>query len=211
MKHKDHSHACECEHDHSPGQMSFATRWIISIVMVSSIWMFLQTFCLEQMLVRVTSYASYNAYGDVIRICKKIIFLDRDNITAWISLGYAHMDQKDTEAAMATFNQVLALNPQDKGAASFELGKAYFLKGNFPKAIHYFETVRNTGPRAAALLDADILKYRHGAASFRSLNSMQALLGMLKECYKKTGDQLKAREIQKELDLYTAKPKRRFF
>ncbi len=105
----------------------------------------------------------------------------------------------------------LLLNPEDKGAASFELGQAYYAKGDFAKAIEYFERVRTAGPRAAALLEADILKYRHGTLGFRSLNSMQSLLGMLLECYKKTGNMAKAAEIQKEYDFYKNKHSRYCF
>jgi len=58
------------------------------------------------------------------------------------------------------------IDPKDKGAASFELGQAYYAKGDYSKAIEYFERVRSAGPRAGVLLEADILKYRHGALDF---------------------------------------------
>ena len=69
----------------------------------------------------------------------------------------------------------------------------------------YFERVRYAGPRFGALLDADILKYRHGTLGFRSLNSMKTLLGALLECYKKTGNASQAAVIQKEYDFYKNK------
>jgi TPR repeat protein len=91
------------------------------------------------------------------------------------------------------------------------LGQAYYVKGDFVQAIGYFERVRSAGPRAGALLDADILKYRHGTLGFRSVNSMQTLLGLLLECYKKTGDMAKTAEIQKEYEFYKNKHSRILF
>jgi tetratricopeptide (TPR) repeat protein len=157
------------------------------------------------MLVRVTSYSVNSSYPDAVRICKKIIAIDRDNKQAWDSLGYAYMDMSQVNRAIPVFEKVLVIDPKDKGAASFELGQAYYLKGDWARAIVYFERVRSAGPRAAALLDADILKYRHGTLGFRSLNSMQYLLGMLLECYKKTGDLAQAAIVQKEYEFYKNK------
>ncbi len=213
MTSKKHPHEC-CQHDdhcHDHPQMSLPTRWLISLVIIVVALIFLRSFILEQMFVRVTSYASYNSSDEVIRLCKKIIFVDKGNIQAWTSLGYAYLDKKDMNAAMGAFNQVVVLNPQDRGAATFELAKIYFYKDDFAKARFYFESIRSSSVRAGALLDADILKYRHGAASFRSLNSMQNLLGMLMECYEQLGDKLNAQEVKKEYELYKAKGPRKFF
>ena len=115
------------------------------------------------------------------------------------------MDMSRSDMAISVFEKVLLLNPEDKGAASFELGQAYYAKGDWVRAIEYFERVRSAGPRAGALLDADILKYRHGTLGFRSLNSMKTLLGMLLECYKQTENTAQAAEIQKEYDFYKNK------
>ena len=157
----------------------------------------LRSFIVGQLLIRVTSYSTSSLYGDAVRMCKKIIFIDRDNIKAWTSLGYAYMDLSRSDRAIEAFEKVLSLNPEDKGAASFELGQVYYLRGDFAKAIGYFERVRRAGPRAAALLDADILKYRHGTLGFRSLNSMQSLLGMLLKCYQQIGIQLKSQRSRR--------------
>jgi tetratricopeptide (TPR) repeat protein len=157
------------------------------------------------MLVRVTSYSASSSYNNAIRICKKIITIDKGNKQAWVSLGYAYMDISRSDLAIPVFEKVLLLNPQDKGAASFELGKVYFSKGDFVKAIWYFERVESAGPRAGDLLEADILKYRHGKFAFRSLNSMQSMRGMLLVCYKKIGNTAKVAEIKKEYDFYKNK------
>jgi len=183
----------------------------LSILVVGVLLFLSRSFIIGQMLVRVTSYSVNSSYSDAVRICKKILFLDPGNKQAWTSLGYAYMDLSQTDNAIAAFERVLSLDPEDKGAASFELAQAYYAKGDFAKAIESFERVRSAGPRAAALLDADILKYRHGTLGFRSLNSMQTLLGFLLDCYKKTGNNVKAVEIQKEYDSFKNKHSRILF
>ena len=209
MKHPEHKHDCACDHDHyhehSPGPLSPGRRWLLSVLIVGGMLILLRPFIVGQMLVRVTSYSANSSYNDAVRICKRIIAIDRDNIRAWTSLGYVYMDMRRVDTAIPVFQEVLSLNPQDKGAASFELGEAYYSKGDFAQAIGYFERIRAAGPRASALLEADILKYRHGTLGFRSLNSMQSLLGMLLDCYKKTGDTAKAAHVQKEYDFYKSK------
>lgn len=199
----DHGHVHEHSHDHNP--MSLFHRWLLTVIIVVVLLILLRSFIVGQMLVRVTSYSANASYSDAIRICKKIIIIDKDNKQAWTSLGYAYMDLSQVDMAIPVFERVLLLNPEDEGAASFELGQAYYAKGDFVKAIEYFERVRSAGPRAGALLEADILKYRHGTLGFRSLNSMQILLGALLECYKQTGNVAKVAEIQKEYDFYKNK------
>ena len=189
----------------------FLTRWLLSVLMVGSILFFLRPFLIGQMLVRITSYCAYSYYHDAVRICKRIIAIDKDNKQAWTALGFSYMDSSQVDMAIAAFEKVLLLNPQDKGAASFELGQAYFGKKDFTKAIGYFQRVRSAGPRAGALLDADILKYRHGILGFQSVHSMKNLLGMLLECYQQTGDATRAAHIQKEYDLYKNKHERILF
>ena len=61
----------------------------------------LRSFIVGQMLVRVTSYSANSSYSDAIRICKKIITIDGDNMQAWTSLGYAYMDLSQVDMAIA--------------------------------------------------------------------------------------------------------------
>ena len=210
MGHQQHSHAhahSDCVHS----RMSFLTRWLLSILMVGVILTLLRPFLIGQMLVRVTSYSAYSYTNDAIRICKKIIAIDKDNKEARTALGFSYMDQSQVDMAIPVFEKVLLLDPEDKAAASFELGQAYFWKKDFTKAIVYFQRIRRAGPRAGALLDADILKYRHGISGFQSVHSMRILLSMLLKCYQQTGDSLQAAEIQKEYDLYKSEHKRILF
>ena len=202
-----HSHAqdCACDQNHDHHPLSLYRRWLLTLLLVGGLLILLRPFIVGQMLVRVTSYSANSSYSNAIRICKKIITIDKDNKQAWTSLGYAYMDLSRSDMAIPVFEKVLLLDPEDKGAASFELGQVYYAKGDWARAIGYFERVESAGPRAAALLDADILKYRHGTLGFRSLNSMKTLLGMLLECYKQTGNAAQGAVIQKEYDFYKNK------
>ncbi len=205
MKHSEHTCNHDHEHSHDHHSMSLSQRWSLSVLIVGVLLILLRSFIVGQMLVRVTSYSANGSYRDAVRICKKIITIDKDNKQAWTSLGYAYMDLSRSDMAIPVFEKVLLIDPEDKGAACFELGQAYYTKGDFVKAIGYFERVRSAGPRAAVLLEADVLKYRHGTLGFRSLNSMQTLLGALLECYKKTGNTVQAAAVQKEYGFYKNK------
>ncbi|MBF0570288.1 MAG: tetratricopeptide repeat protein [Candidatus Omnitrophica bacterium] len=227
MSHSEHTHAyaqanskeCTCDHGHDHGgghsygyhPLRFLGRWLLTVLIVGAMLILLRPFVVQQMFVRVVAYSANSSYSDVIRLCKKIIVIDKDNKQAWASLGYAYMDLSREDMAIPVFKKVLLLDPDDKQVASFELGQAYYSKGDFVRAIGYFERVRSAGSRASALLEADILKYRHGTLGFRSLNSMQTLLGMLLECYKKTGNSAQAKEIQKQYDFYKNKHSRVLF
>src|SRR5208283_5594376 len=109
------SKECACDHDHDQSQMGFLTRWLLSVLMVGVMLIFLRSFLVGQMLVRATSYSTYSYYNDVVRICKKIIAIDKDNKQAWTTLGFSYMDQNREDRAIAAFGEVLLLYPQDKG------------------------------------------------------------------------------------------------
>jgi len=207
--HCDHSHGPD--HGHDQPWLSRGLRWLLSVLIVSGFMVLGKPFIIGQMLVRVTSYAGNSSYNDVIRMCKKIIAFDKDNLKAWTSLGYAYMDSFQPALGMEAFGKVLAINPEDKGAASYELGKAYYAQGDYSKAIEYFERIRSGGARRAALLEADILKYRHGTLGFRSLNSMQTLLEDLADSYQHTGNGTQAAEVQKQGLFYKNRHRTVFF
>ncbi len=208
---------CGCDHEHQPtgghahSPWTITRRWILTLVLVGGLLMFLKGFIISQMLVRVTSYAANADYQDAARICRKILWIDPDNLKAWTSLGYAQMDLARPDLAISVFEQVLLLNPRDSGAASFELGLAHFAQGEWDKAIENFERVRRAGPRAGALLEADILKYRHGIQGFRDLNSMETLLQDLSLCYEKTGNAALAQEVRHQYDLYHSQRRKVLF
>jgi len=210
----DHKHDHDHDHDHSHHQHSpfgIGPRWGVSIVIIVVLLIVLRPFILGQLQVRVTSYATASMFNDAVRLSEKIISLDPNNIQAWDSMGYAYMDMSNSDMAKMAFEKVIQINPQDHGAASFELGQIFYDKGNYPDAIQYFERVRQAGPRASELLEADILKYRHGTFGFRSLNSMETLLGDLLDCYQKTGHSLLASQVQEEYNQYKHKHSKLLF
>src|SRR5665213_1088582 len=133
-----HAHGSCCDHDHDHGQdhafLPLGQRWLISVLIIGVLLVLLRSFIVGQMLVRVTSYSANASYSDAIRICKKIIVIDKDNKQAWTSLGYAYMDLSQVDRAIPVFEKVLLLNPDDRGAASFELGHTYFMKQEYPQA-----------------------------------------------------------------------------
>ena len=208
-----HTHDCSCDHDHAHDKKSLPLiyRWLLSILLVGGLLVLLRPFIIGQMLVRVTTYSSTSAYDDAIRICKKIIAIDKDNKQAWTSLGYAYMDQLQMDMAIFAFRKVLSLNPEDKQAASYELGHIYFKQEQWEMAVEYFQRVRSAGPRAGALLDADVLKYRHGTVAFQNLNNMRHLLEELLICYEKIGDQTNEEMIKNEYKIYNKKHSRNLF
>lgn len=220
---KAHSHSpshdasCACDHRHDHGHSHAAGasqlfyRWLLSVLFLGGMLFLLKPFIVAQMLVRVSSYSVDSSYNDAIRMCQKIIAIDKDNIKAWTSLGYAYRDLSQNDRAITVFHKVLLLNPNDKGAASFELGRAYYAMGDYPRAIASFERLRSAGSRAAAILEADVLKYRHGKQAYRSLKSMQTLLGELADCYKQTGNTVLAKQIQDEYETYKNKHSKNLF
>lgn len=208
---------CSCPHhhhdDHESGPdgphqaMNFFSRWVLSLLLVTSVFVFLEPFLISQLFIRVVSYSSYGHYPDVVRICKKILIFDRHNRRASTALGFAYMDQGRLDEAIEAFEKFGSLDFQEWEALYFEWGRAYFLKKEYTKAVGYFELVRKIGPQAGILLDAAMLKYRHGTLGFQSVHSLRNLLAMLAECYKQMGDMAKARQIQTEYEAYNKKHK----
>src|ERR1700744_6510671 len=95
--HSHEGHSCTCSHDHGHGHiLSSWQRWLLSLLMIVVLLKLLHPFVIGQMLVRVTSYSANASYQDAVRMCKKIIFLDKDNVQAWTALGYAYMDMSQT-------------------------------------------------------------------------------------------------------------------
>ncbi|MBF0510923.1 MAG: hypothetical protein HQL13_01200 [Candidatus Omnitrophica bacterium] len=82
---------CHHEHCHEQGIFSFLKRWAWSLVIVIGLLGLLRPWMVGQMLGRVESYSSNGDYKDVIRVCKKIIMIDKDNKQAWTALGLAYM------------------------------------------------------------------------------------------------------------------------
>lgn len=192
MEHKTHSEGCACGHEHHHQSTGFAIRWLMSVFIVSGLLFLLRPFLAQQMLVRVSSYLTSPLYNDAVRVCKKIIFIDKNNLQAWSSLGYAYKENGQIDKAITAYEKVFSLKPEDKGAC-FDLGMAYFSKKEIGKALPCFERIRNDGPDRDKSLTVDILNYHRCA------------LTVLKECYMQLGDTAKAREIEQEIKHYYPK------
>jgi len=159
------------------------------VLIVVPLLFLLKPFIAQQMLVRAASYFSCASYDEVIRVCRKIIFIDKNNAKVWSSLGYAYREKGDIGKALTAYEKVYSLNPNDR-EANFDLGMIYFSKKEFAKAMPYFEYIRNKGPDNGNSLGVNLLNYHRSA------------LAMLEECFKALGDNFKMRQIQQEIKKY---------
>ncbi len=189
IEHKIHSKECACGHEHHYRSASFTVRWLMSVFIISGLLFLLRPFLVQQMLVRVSSYLTCASYNDAVRVCKKIIFVDKNNLRVWSSLGYAYKESGQIDKAITAYEKVFSLKPEDKSAC-FDLGMAYFSRKEIAKALPYFKRIRSAGPDSGGSLEVVILNYHRGA------------LIMLKECYQQLGDTAKAREIEQEIKKY---------
>jgi tetratricopeptide (TPR) repeat protein len=189
MEHKTHSEQCACGHGHERHSMSIAVRWLISLFIVTGFLFLLRPFLAQQMLMRAASYFSCSSYDEVVRICKKIVMIEANNLRAWTSLGYAYKEKGDIDAAIKAYERAFALNPRDRRSA-FDLGMAYFLKNDYQRVLTYLELIRKQGPEKDNSLTIDIPNYHRSA------------LTMLKECYKQLGNSVKVKIIEDEIKKY---------
>ena len=169
--------------------VSFALRWMISAGIVVALLFALRPFLAQQMLVRVSSYLTCAAYYDAVRVCKKIIFIDKNNFRAWSSLGYLYRQTGQIDKATEAYRQAVVLKPEDKSIC-FDMGMAYFSRKDIMKAIPYFEQIRSKGPDKSQAPALDIVNYHRSA------------LTMLRECYRQSGNAVKAKEVGQEIKKY---------
>ena len=189
MKSHTHTKECACGHEHPRHGVGFTARWLISTLIVTGLLFVLKPFLAQQMLVRVSSYLTGASYDDAIRVCKKAIFVDKNNLKAWLSLGYIYRQNGRIDKAIAAYERAFALNPEDKRVC-FDLGMAYFSRKEITKAIPYFERIRSKGPDKSRTLVLDIINYHRSA------------LTMLSQCYRQSGDIAKAQEVEREMKKY---------
>lgn len=210
-----HSHEGPCnhgthEHEHA-AKPNYIGRLLLSVSMVLCALFLLRSFIVEQIYERATGYATYRHHSDVVRLMKKVIALEPRHIPAWTALGYAYKDQRKDIDAIYAFSKVIELNPNDEGAASFELGKMYYESKDYAKALTYFERIESTGDQPGKKLDADIIKNRHGPVAMRSMRNLESLISMMLICYEQTGDVSMASAIRVEYEALKVKNKGRIF
>ena len=195
------------EHGHGHhGTWSLGMRWLLSIFIVAALLFFLKPFLLQLMHTRASSYFSSYYFDDAIRLSRRIVSLDKNNVEAWNSVGYAYRqkamidksaadydkEKDDIDKSIKAYETVFSLDPKDIKVC-FDIGFLYFSKREFAKATEYFEHVRNMAVDSGESREAGIFSYRGRA------------LTMLQRCYDALGDAAKAEQVQKELKQYIKK------
>jgi len=183
------SKECAYEHDHTRHMRVFYGRWVASILIVSFSLFFIKPVLIQLMLVRVSSYFASYSFENVVRMSKKIIFMDKDNAEAWYALGNAYRDQNRITESVAAYEKVFSLDPED-AQVCFNLGELYFEKGEFAKAAQYFDHIRIMAQSSDK------------STKIKADNYLFQSLAMLQKCYESLGDLKKADQIQQELKYY---------
>ena len=185
---------------------SLGIRWLLSVFIVATLLFFLKPLFVQQMLARVSSYFSSYYFDDAIRLSKRIVSIDEDNIEAWKSVGYAYKqkamidksaadydkEKDDIDKSIKAYEAVFSLDPKDIKVC-LDIGLLYFSKREFAKAAKYFEHVRSMAVDSGESREAGIFSYRG-----RSLT-------MLQRSYESLGDTIRAGQIQRELKQYIKK------
>lgn len=195
------------EHGHGHhGAWSLGIRWLLSVFIVAALLFFLKPLLVQLMLMRVSSYFSSYYFDDAIRVSRRIVSIDKNNMEAWNSVGYAHKqkamidksaaaydkEKDDIDESIKAYETVFSLYPNDMKVC-FDIGLLYFSKKEFVKAAEYFERVRSMAVDSGESREAGIFSYRGRA------------LTMLQRCYDSLGDTAKAEQIQEELKQYIKK------
>ncbi|MFA7074901.1 MAG: tetratricopeptide repeat protein [Endomicrobiaceae bacterium] len=179
MNYTSHSECCSCghHHDHNESHLNILKKWILLLVIVTVILFFLKPFIISQMLARSSSYYGYFLYDETARMCRKVVFIDKDNIRALKMLGYAYRGAGDMQKSADAFEKVFKLNPKDKGAI-FDLATAYYSCKRYSEAYKYFEMIIKAGPDKTGSLNINVLNYYNSS------------LTMLEKCRIKSGQNL---------------------
>eukprot|EP00002_Diphylleia_rotans_P021354 TRINITY_DN4157_c0_g2_i1.p1 TRINITY_DN4157_c0_g2~~TRINITY_DN4157_c0_g2_i1.p1 ORF type:complete len:550 (-),score=88.09 TRINITY_DN4157_c0_g2_i1:398-2047(-) len=90
-------------------------------------------------------YSQKGDYAKAIEMCNRTLTLDRRNSRAWMLLGQAHFEQKESHLAIRAYGQALEIDPQDYRCWN-GLGLAYELLGMPHYTIRYFEKFASLRP-----------------------------------------------------------------
>lgn len=207
MEQKTDSKEFAYEHGHGHHRAwSLGIRWLLSVFIVATLLFFLKPLLVQLMHTRASSYFSAYYFDDAIRLSKRIVSIDKSDMEAWNSVGYAYKqkamidksaadyakEKDDIDKSIKAYETVFSLDPKDIKVC-FDIGLLYFSKKEFAKAAEYFERVRNMAVASGESREAGIFSYRG-----RSLT-------MLHRCYESLGDTAKAGQIQEELKQYIKK------
>src|SRR5271157_1570625 len=207
MEQKTDSKELAYENCHSHHRAwSLGIRWLLSVFIVATLLFFLKPFLIQLMHTRVSSYFSAYYFDDAIRLSRRIVSIDKSDMEAWNSVGYAYKqkamidksagnydkEKDDIDKSIKAYETVFSLDPKDIKVC-LDIGLLYFSKREFAIAAEYFEHVRNMAVASGESREAGIFSY-HGRA-----------LTMLHRCYESLGDTTKAGQIQEELKQYIKK------
>jgi tetratricopeptide (TPR) repeat protein len=174
-----------CEHDEHEdargGHLSLGIRWILVVCIVSLLLFSLKSFIINLMLSRVNSYFSSYDFDDAIRMSKKVIFIDKNNVDGWDSLADAYKEKAvmdkttgnstqekvDIDTSIKAYEKAISLAPKHI-ESYFEAGMLYFARKDFAKAAYFFESAYNIAQDRDTQKQTDFTDYHN-----RSLAMLQ--------------------------------------
>lgn len=173
-----------CEHhghDAHADRLSLGVRWILVVCIVALLLFFLKSFIVNLMLSRVNSYFSSYYFDDAVRLSRKIIFIDKNNVDGWDSLAGAYkeralmdestgnstQEQADIDASIRAYEKIISLAPKHI-ESYFEAGMLYFARKDFVKAAYFFRSACNITQDRDTQKQTDFNDYRN-----RSLAMLQ--------------------------------------
>lgn len=206
QQHHDHDHQ-HCGHDHHHKSNDLGWRLFVCILIVVGVLSLMRPFIVKQMYLRVVSYSTYGLFDDVIRMNKKILFLDARHEDAWMMQGIAYEEKGMKDEAAHAFSNALNQN-QHNLAAQYELGKIYYETEKYGPAMDFFEILRKEKP---VTVDNEVLKYRHGPRALTHARAYEKMLLLLSKAYTLTQDLNASDVVKKEYEALRAKSKGSIF
>lgn len=105
MEHKTEPENSTC----GGARPGFAARWLASVFIMACLLVVLKPFIERQMLLRAASYFAGASYGDAIRLWKRVVYLDGNNVRVWTSLACAYEKNGQEDEAVAAYNKAVSL------------------------------------------------------------------------------------------------------
>jgi len=108
-------------------------------------------------------------YEEAMKLAREAVVLDPAQASAYNLLGATQVKLRQPQEAVASFQKILSLQPENS-VAVFNLGEAYFLLKNYSEAKKYFESYLKTEGNATNALArykmilCDLLGGREAAA-----------------------------------------------
>lgn len=188
-----HTHSSCCHHAHKHENFSWAvSKWLISFFFIAVIFYAAEPFIIKQLFNRASSYLTYDAYTDAIRIYQKILLMDKKNSDAWNMLGFAYKEKGDLKEAVDIYRRAAQIDPGNK-LARFSLALMLSSEKKYKEAIVYLEEVRAFGPDSSEQIRVNIVSYHKSS------------LRLLAVCYEALKEYEKKDEVLKEWQRYYPK------